>query len=95
MLGGLRLRDLRASGVRLIRIGIWCGFGFIIIGLLSYLILVFALGDPEAPEPEASPLGVILMLLYGLLSFAALAFEIVTLVWLSRHAAALPLDTHR
>jgi len=90
--GGLRLRDLRASGLRIIRIGIWCDLGFMAIELLVGLILILAMDTQEVTMNGGVLLIEFVTMLLGLSAFA---FEVLALVWLTKHASDLPLDASR
>ena len=92
--GGLRLRDLRASGLRLICIGLWCDLAFLAFYIIIASFLLFT-ADTGSSEENANGFVILLQLITGFLGLAALVFEIIALVWLTKHASQLPLDRTR
>ncbi|MCE9606408.1 MAG: DUF4339 domain-containing protein [Planctomycetia bacterium] len=95
-IGGLRLRALRASGVRLIRLGLIIDFVFIAVSTLLGLVAIFAViaASGQAQESTGDGAGMFLNVICGMAGFAALVFEVVAFVWLSKFASSLPLN-HR
>lgn len=92
-IGGLRLRGLRASGVRLIRLGLIIDFVFIAVStLVGAVILAAMIMSAQAQESTGDGGGIFLNVICGMAGFAALAFEIVAFVWLTKYASSLPLD---
>lgn len=91
--GGTRLRDLRASGERMIRLGL--GLSLIVVALrLMFMLAMFVLGAMAGTfEDSTDPMsawGYVIIFL-GVVLFA---FDIVSLVWLVRNRARLPLQSH-
>jgi hypothetical protein len=88
-IGGLRLRDLRASGAWLLRLGLWIDFMSIVIRLLMMTLLLMTL---PAWDDSTSTVATLFNVFQMFLGLVVLTFEIVSLVWLTHHSAALSLD---
>lgn len=91
--GGVRLRNLRTSGERLVRLGlslslIWVAFQWLVLIALSIMAGV-AEGFDEGTSDTT-----FLDVFGGFISTAAVAWDIVSLVWLFRHRFQLPLHPH-
>lgn len=91
---GRRLVNLQASALRLLTIGLWADIIFSVVDLLIGLTLG-AVFDDGLDGNDPSVIFVVVWLMILALAFAAFVFEIVTLVWLGRHGASLPLDPER
>ena len=89
VIGGLRLRSLRASGPRFIRIALWVGLG---LGLLIMgLVVMVVFGVPEDQWAESTPAADIINFVILIAGLAEFAFMVLALVWLTRHERKLPL----
>ncbi len=90
--GGMRLRQLRLSGVTLIRLALWAS---LILGSI-FMVLLFLAGlmapDEEGDVPSLVLAGFCLLLP---LALAELAFMVGSLIWLTQHTRELPLDPNR
>lgn len=94
-IGGLRLRDLRASGVRFLKITLLADIGFTVVNaLLSIALMVFFLMRDDA-EAESSGVGMFFGVVLAFIGIVAFACEIVAFLWLQKHGSTLPLDSQR
>lgn len=90
--GGLRLRSLRSSGVRLLKLGLIIDFVFIALSLIfTILIMIAIVMGGEVQESTPNGAGTFFAAIEGVAGIAALAFEIVAFIWLLRFANSLPL----
>lgn len=88
-IGGLRLKCLKASGLKLIKIALWADLALIPLAILLFLPLVFVADKRDwAESTTAQDLIGFAVFCGGLIVFA---FEILSLVWLYRNGNALPL----
>jgi hypothetical protein len=97
LVGGLRLRDLRLSGRKTIKIAFWIDMGIFALSLVLVLLSASsgsgASGAPSQPQnanPEVSPFAV----LARLINFSAYGFELIGLIWLHRHGKSLGETSH-
>ncbi|MBA4020713.1 MAG: hypothetical protein C0483_26445 [Pirellula sp.] len=96
VVAGLRLRNLRASGVRLIKIGFIVDFALLAVSVFVAMpVVAFVAANDPNPSAQATGFASLLMLLQVLTGVGALAFEIVAFIWLLNNATTLPLDTSR
>ena len=86
VIGGLRLRDLRLSGVKFLKIGLWVSLGWSAVELVVGLPLAMM-----GSESESNPAEMVLLAFQLPLGLAALVFEIVAIIWLYKHSKELPL----
>lgn len=87
LVGGLRLRHLRGSGVTAIKIGLWIS---IVTGPVVVIVnLLVAIGTWDSTP---ATLLEIVQLFFTLIALAAYAFEVQALVWLTSNGRFLPLD---
>lgn len=91
--GGVRLRALRSSGERCVRLGLWLGFMWIAARCITYLLLFIAGAMADAFEESSETMSAWNLFAMGL-GVAALAWDIVCLIWLTRHRDRLPLNPH-
>lgn len=86
-IGGMRLRRLRASGARIIRIALWIA----IVAGSAFFAAEMAISMVAKSDPEM-PLALILIALgYALVALCEFAFMILALVWLTKYERELPL----
>lgn len=93
-IAGARLRDLKASGERWLRLGL--SFSLILEALLLvFAILLMILGGMAGAYEETQDDPVSFWALFSLfMGLAMLAWSIVMLVWLVRNRTRLPLQSH-
>ena len=97
VIGGMRLRRLRASGSFLIRIALWIGLlgGAVLyaIGLFGGVALAMSAGEGEiaASAPPENPAETLVQGAHLVVGFCELLFMIAALVWLTRRQRELPL----
>lgn len=96
VVGGMRLRDLRGSGIRLVRVGLIVDLIF--TGVNFVLVLAMAVGflaNDQMGESSNSGVLTLLLLLESVAGVSALVFEAVALYWLFQHASKLSVDINR
>jgi hypothetical protein len=84
-IGGLRLRDLRSSGLRLIKIGIWCDLALSALQLVAVVLLLASLNSENDTSASPNMAATLIGMLEASLGLCGLVFEVVALVWLYRH----------
>jgi hypothetical protein len=87
--GGLHLRNLRSSGPRFIKAGLWTSLATFVLAI-PIMLIAFAVSAaaPEEPAP-LTPFDAIMCLLYPAY-VAAMVFHVVSLVWLTKNIKQLP-----
>jgi hypothetical protein len=90
VLGGVRLRALRPSGVSLLKLGFWLDLSFAAADILFGLGVVI-LFSQESDYREAKTAEAILSFFLFVLVILQLAFELIALIWLHRNGRRLPL----
>lgn len=88
--GGLRLRNLRRSGTRLLMIGTWIDLTYSLLKIPVVIAVVLAAG-PDALA-ETTPAADIVEFFFNIIGLSAFAFEVLVLVWLHRNRQFLPLQ---
>lgn len=93
-IGGLRCRDLRASGEWLIRVALGIWSAWIIIQIFLQITLLIIGGVTETLDDSSSDISLwdVFQLFFAL---AAWGCDIVAMVWLFRRRGQLPLDSQR
>lgn len=93
VVGGLRLRNLRRSGPRLIRISVWCDLAATFVKtVLIVLMSVAMISTDGSNESQASDAETLVSFLTIPVVGAVFVFEIVVLVWLTKHEQKLALS---
>jgi len=90
--GGMRLRDLRSSGERLVRLTlclslVWTATQWIVV---IGLMILGGLSNAFEETTDTSALDALALFI----SSAALACDIIGLIWLARNRSRLPLNLH-
>jgi hypothetical protein len=96
-LGGLRLRSLRRSGLKIIKIGLILDLAFALIGIIFVigLGLISAIAeDTNSSWAENTTAGTIISFVLFILGLVYVAFEITALIWLYRNEKNLLLTNN-
>lgn len=94
-LAGLRLRNLRGSSIRWLKIGLWGNLVWVVVRVLLLVFITAVIGANGGFEDDSSSGDMGSSILLLLCGGAGVIFEIATLVWLSGNAASLPLNRSR
>lgn len=89
-IGGVRLRDLRSSGERLLRLGLGLSLMWVSLRIAIWITFFVAGGLAGAIEESSEPTSAWDLLLV-FISLAAMTWDVVSLVWLIRNRFRLPL----
>ncbi len=88
LVGGLKLKALRRTGLRLFTLGLWINILVGVAGIVLLVLIVFLLEGPPRKPLGAGDAIEGLLVCVGLMTFG---FEIAALVWVYRHRHRLPL----
>ena len=95
-IGGMRLRDLRWSGVRLVRVGLIIDLIFTCVNFVLVLVMLMGfLANDQMGDSSSSGVLTLLILMESVAGISALVFEAIALYWLFHHTSQLPLDGNR
>lgn len=94
-ISGLRLRDLRASGLRFLKFSLLADVGFAVVNLLLSIILAVVITMRSGAEAEPSGLAMFFDVVLTFIGVVSFAFEIIAFLWLQKHETSLPLDPRR
>lgn len=89
VIGGLRLRALRASGPTILKATIMARLAMTLLLITLFVGLLVTASDTDMAESTTA--GDLIIFLSTLVDLAALAFEIVAIVWLHRNSRTLHL----
>jgi hypothetical protein len=91
-IGGLKLRDLKRSGIQLVMLAIWAAIAAGAVNLIAWVLLAVIAGMSEtnqfAEQNTAADIITFILLVVGV---CELAFMVVSLVWLYRNKNKLAL----
>ena len=93
-IGGIRLRDLRASGDWLIRLALCVWSAWIIIQIFVQITLLVIGGVTETLEDSSGDISA-WDIFQAFIALAAWCCDIVAVIWLFRRRGQLPLNSHR
>lgn len=92
VIGGIRLRRLRASGATLIQTALWVGLiGGCLLGGFIIMVGVVAASEEADPFPDANSVQDLVNIGLMLIGLCESVFMVVALIWLTRRKATLPL----
>jgi hypothetical protein len=89
-IAGVRLRDLRPSGEHYLRLGLGLSLLWVLLRLAIWTAFFVTGGLAGAIEESANPTSAWDMFV-AFLGLAALTWDVVSIIWLIRHRASLPL----
>lgn len=95
MVGGLRLKRLRRSGIAFIKTGVWMTVGWGVLFIMAYLTLAIAggvSGEEHFSDQTTTTTQDLISFMGGILGLAELTFCIVALIWLHRHGKSVLLS---
>jgi hypothetical protein len=91
VMGGLRLKAFRFSALVLLKTGLWISLISTAVLLFLYMVIGAAEGASGMATTSPSDAETAIFVILLPLALASVVFEIVALVWLTKHEKELPL----